>query len=109
MLRLSRSREYWADAIGAALTSKEHMIAALEKLHNGPELSEFERQHAGLMFRGVAAGSLLSTHPTLEERRAALQSEAYLNRLPVLKANISTLQPSTADLPKVEEIAYAKE
>ncbi|ABC90759.1 protease protein, heat-shock-like [Rhizobium etli CFN 42] len=84
VLRLSRSREYWADAIGAALTSKEHMIAALEKLHNGPKLSEFERSNARLMFRGVAAGSLLSTHPTLEERRAALRTEAYLKQIPLL-------------------------
>ncbi|MGR9168630.1 zinc metalloprotease HtpX [Rhizobium sp. KDH_Rht_773_N] len=106
VLRLSRKREYWADAIGAALTSKEHMIAALEKLHEGPELSEFERTHARLMFRGFARGSLLSTHPTLKERRAALQRETYLRRVPVMKVVIEP-KPAAA-LPKAEDIAYAK-
>ncbi|EJT04929.1 M48 family metalloprotease [Rhizobium sp. CCGE 510] len=107
VLRLSRSREYWADAIGAALTSKEHMIAALEKLHNGPELSEFERTHARLMFRGVAAGSMLSTHPTLEERRAALEAETYMQRLPLLRMSDPVAMESAQTPPKVEDIAYA--
>lgn len=107
VLRLSRSREYWADAIGAALTSKEHMITALEKLHKGPELSEFERTHARLMFRGVAVGSLISTHPTLEERRTALQTETYLQRLPMLRTPEAVILAPSA-LPKGEDIAYAK-
>lgn len=108
VLRLSRSREYWADAIGAALTSKEHMIAALEKLHHAPELSDFERQNARLMFRGIATGSLLSTHPTLDERRAALQAETYLKRIPVLQAETVAAPPASSALPKTEDIAYAK-
>lgn len=105
ILRLSRNREYWADAIGAALTSKEEMIAALEKLHNGPNLSDFERSYARLMFRGIASGSLFSTHPTLEERRAALQRETYLGRIPVTRISREP-KPATA-LPKAEDIAYA--
>lgn len=106
ILRLSRHREYWADAVGAALTSKEEMIAALEKLHNAPELSDFERSYARLMFRGIAGGSWLSTHPTLEERRTALQRETYLRQVPV-KRVASQTKPATA-LPKAEDIAYAK-
>ncbi|OCJ67362.1 protease [Agrobacterium tumefaciens] len=106
VLRLSRNREYWADAVGAALTSKEDMIAALDKLHNGPELSDFERSHARLMFRGLAAGSLLSTHPTLGERRGALQRETYLRRLPVQRGG-SKLKVGTP-LPVAEDIAYAR-
>lgn len=108
VLRLSRKREYWADAIGAALTSKEHMIAALEKLHNGPELSAFERKHARLMFRGKAAGSLFSTHPTLEQRREALKSQRFLKRIPVLRVQESPLLETAAALPSVDQIAYAK-
>ncbi|WP_105403389.1 M48 family metalloprotease [Neorhizobium sp. T7_12] len=109
VLRLSRSREYWADAVGAALTSKEHMIAALEKLHNGPELGEFEREHARLMFRGVASGSVLSTHPTLGERRAALQAETYLRRVPLLRTHQVPILPPAATPPKAEDIAYLKQ
>lgn len=107
VLRLSRKREYWADAFGAALTSKAHMIAALDKLHNGPDLSDFERKEARLMFRGIAAGSLLSTHPTLEERRAALEAETYLGRIPALKAQ-DGVGTAPQILPKAEDIAYAK-
>ncbi len=107
MLRLSRKREYWADAIGAALTSKEHMIAALEKLHQTPSLSDFERQYARLMFRGVS-DSMFSTHPTLEERRAALQRETYLRRIPILQAAKIPVQVTAKMLPKADDIAYAK-
>ncbi|MGV2114603.1 M48 family metalloprotease [Agrobacterium salinitolerans] len=107
VLRLSRNREYWADAVGAALTSKEDMIAALDKLHNGPEPSDFERNHARLMFRGIAGGSLLSTHPTLEERRGALQRETYLRRIPVRQLSAETKAATV--LPKAEDIAYLQE
>lgn len=108
VLGLSRKREYWADAIGAALTGKEHMIAALERLHQAPALSGFERDHARLMFRGFAKGSLWSTHPTLEQRRAALQGEIYLKRIPVLQAKALPEAPTALNVPNVEDIAYAK-
>lgn len=109
VLSLSRKREYWADAVGAALTSKEHMIAALEKLHSGPELDTFERQHARLMFRGVTGGSLFSTHPTLEERRKALQAETYIMRVPQLKSTeLQIFETTTAAHPKIDDIAYVK-
>ncbi|NTB02388.1 M48 family metalloprotease [Agrobacterium tumefaciens] len=107
VLRLSRNREYWADAVGAALTTKEDMIAALDKLHHGPELSDFERNHARLMFRGLSAGSLLSTHPTLEERRRALEAEKYLKKLPVIQHAIS--QVNLSNFLQAENIAYAKD
>lgn len=106
VLRLSRQREYWADAIGAALTSKADMIAALEKLHQDPYLSDFEREHARLMFWGHAGGSLLCTHPTLAERRSALEAETYLRHIPVRPVN-PELKNATA-LPKVEDIAYVR-
>ncbi|CVI17416.1 Protease protein, heat-shock-like [Agrobacterium fabacearum CFBP 5771] len=107
ILRLSRKREYWADAFGAALTSKDDMIRALEKLHAGPELSGFEKRYSRLMVRGFAGGSLLSTHPTLDERKAALQSERYLRKVtrPVAAAGELAVP---AGLPTAEEIAYAR-
>ncbi len=108
VLRLSRKREYWADAIGAALTGKEHMIAALEKLHNAPELDAFERQNARLMFRGIAGGSLLSTHPTLEQRLAALEKETYLRRIPALEAQAAPVVASPNEPPRTEDISYAR-
>lgn len=106
VLRLSRGREYWADAVGAALTSKEAMVSALEKIHQTPSLSEFEQQHARLMVRGIAGGSWLSTHPTLEERRAALQAETFLAHIAVVRAGPSSMLDNPAVLPKAEDIAY---
>ncbi len=106
ILRLSRKREYWADAFGAALTSKYDMIRALEKLHAGPELSGFEKRYSRLMVRGFAGGSLLSTHPTLHERREALHSERYLKRVTRPVQTTSELTAPVA-LPTAEELAYA--
>jgi heat shock protein HtpX len=82
ILAFSRKREYWADAIGAALTSKEAMIGALSKLAAAPpELSDAENAHARFMVRG-RANRLLATHPTFEERIEALEDETYLGQLP---------------------------
>ncbi|EMS96059.1 protease, heat-shock-like protein [Agrobacterium tumefaciens str. Cherry 2E-2-2] len=106
ILSMSRKREYWADAVGAALTSKEHMISALEKLHQIPSFSDFERQHARLMVRGRTS-ALFSTHPTLEERRRALQKETYLRRVARPAQVVAELTAPVA-LPVAEEIAYAK-
>lgn len=81
LLSLSRKREYWADAIGAALTSKEAMISALIKIHKLPvQHTRKEKLQSELMFLGV--GRWFSTHPTLEQRIQALQSEKFLSRLP---------------------------
>jgi heat shock protein HtpX len=108
VLGLSRNREYWADAIGAALTSKQQMISALEKIHEVKDLDPFERINARLMFRGLKGGSLLSTHPTLQQRKRALEKETYLRRIPVIRA-VAPRPPDVAiTVPKAEEIAYAK-
>ncbi|SOC48162.1 heat shock protein HtpX [Rhizobium subbaraonis] len=108
VLRLSRKREYWADAVGAALTSKEDMITALEKLHQLPDLSRFERQHARLMVRGQVGGTLLSTHPTLQERRSALQSETYMRRLPTIPMPELPAHSRQSEPPRGEDVAYAR-
>lgn len=81
ILAFSRKREFWADAIGAALTSKDAMIGALRKLEAGPKLTEHENLNARFMCRG-RANSLLSTHPSTEDRIAALEAETYLKQLP---------------------------
>jgi heat shock protein HtpX len=84
ILAFSRQREFWADAIAAALTSKQAMIGALEKLKDGPELTAEENMHARFMVRGAVAG-MFSTHPTPEARIEALQNETYLRQLPRLR------------------------
>jgi heat shock protein HtpX len=77
ILAFSRKREYWADAAGAALAGKTAMIGALRALDRDPAVSGGEKTHARFMFRGT-----LSTHPTMAQRIAALESEAYIRKLP---------------------------
>lgn len=79
---MSRTREYYADAIGAALTTPQAMIGALQKLHAIPEEStEAEKNYGYLMFKGEW-GWLFSTHPTMEQRIKALEDGAYIRALP---------------------------
>ncbi|MBB3938046.1 M48 family metalloprotease [Aureimonas phyllosphaerae] len=90
VLRLSRSREYWADAIGAAVTSPAAMISALEKIHNVDTFTDYEKRNLRVMFRGRAGTSMLSTHPTLEQRCAALNSGSHIGLLPLLAGAMVT-------------------
>lgn len=82
ILVVSRDREYWADAVGAALAGPDAMIGALRKLEAGPPLSGDESTHARFMIRGRSR-SLFSTHPTTAERIAALEQGTFLRALPV--------------------------
>jgi heat shock protein HtpX len=74
----SRQREFRADAGGARLAGRQHMIGALERL---------QQRHAGplpdkMAAFGIAGGlgsglkRLFMTHPPLEERIAALRAQA---------------------------------
>jgi heat shock protein HtpX len=82
ILAFSRHREYYADAVGAALAGKDAMIGALRKLESAPALTGTERAQARFMFRG----NPLSTHPSMAQRIAALQAETYLKRLPLKRS-----------------------
>lgn len=75
--RLSRAREFKADAVGASLASPDAMVGALERIHGLPARpTEIENKYGYLMFRGGRMGALFSTHPTLERRVKALRSGA---------------------------------
>ncbi|MEQ8234096.1 MAG: protease HtpX [Gammaproteobacteria bacterium] len=69
----SRHREYRADAGGARLAGRHKMIAALERLQ---QQSQPEALPDTVEAFGIAGGlgSLLSTHPPLEQRIAALRA-----------------------------------
>lgn len=67
----SRQREYRADAGGAELSSKQNMIAALQRLQQG-QAGELPDQLAAFGISG--AQKLFSTHPPLDQRIAALQN-----------------------------------
>jgi heat shock protein HtpX len=74
----SRQREFRADAGGARLAGRQHMIGALERLqqrHTGPLP---DKMAAFGISGGVGSGlkRLFTTHPPLEERIAALRAQA---------------------------------
>jgi heat shock protein HtpX len=97
IMSLSRSREYWADAMGAALTSPEAMIGALRKIEQNSSYSRLERRQAGIMFRAQAA-SLFATHPSTKERISALESQTYLRRL-ALRLTEDRPSPAASPIP----------
>lgn len=76
VLWFSRRREYRADWGGAHLTGREHMIAALEGLQHAQEEPLPSRMDAFAIAgrAGGGLGRLLMSHPTIEERIAALRS-----------------------------------
>jgi heat shock protein HtpX len=74
----SRQREFRADAGGAHLAGRQHMIGALERLklrHAGPLP---DKMAAFGISGGIGGGlkRLFTTHPPLEERIAALRGQA---------------------------------
>lgn len=84
----SRGREFYADAIGAGLTSPAAMAGALRKLEAiTTRHSPAEMRYASLMFRGAKFGGLLATHPETQSRLVALEKETFLRALPRRKAS----------------------
>jgi heat shock protein HtpX len=71
----SRAREVRADAGAAVLSSRQNMIAALQRLQmNKGLVDESQPQLQAMKINGGKGFlSLISTHPPLEERIAALQ------------------------------------
>lgn len=75
---LSRHREYWADAVGAALTSPAAMQQALQRVHSEPAPAPSGQKHFNeLMLRWKNGGVLFATHPTLDQRINALSGRSF--------------------------------
>jgi heat shock protein HtpX len=72
----SRAREFRADAGAAVLSTRGNMIAALQRLmQNKGLVDESQPQLATMKINGGKGFmSLISTHPPLEARIAALQN-----------------------------------
>jgi len=96
----SREREFWADAVGAYVTSPEDMIAALRQIDGHRGSDRLERQYAALMFRPVH--TWLASHPPTAKRIEALERRSYLDRLPTKvasSAQLDTAPPVAAAFP----------
>ena len=73
----SRAREYKADAGGAKLAGRHKMIAALSALQEHMSVSRLDKGQPALKAMKISGSGfteLLSTHPPLEKRIAALQN-----------------------------------
>jgi len=77
----SRRREFRADEAGASLTSPAAMAAALERLKNPVQMGEQDALPEGMAAMGIspgfrkAFGGMLATHPSLDDRIAALRGQ----------------------------------
>ncbi|MSO62389.1 MAG: protease HtpX, partial [Acidobacteria bacterium] len=76
----SRAREFRADAGGARLAGKANMIGALQRLMQNKALVDNSQPQLATMKIAGGKGfmSLISTHPPLETRIAALQQAQIL-------------------------------
>ncbi|EML1937394.1 zinc metalloprotease HtpX [Providencia vermicola] len=76
---LSRTREYMADAAAVDLTTdNQAMISALKKISGQHEKQQYDKSGIGDAYRSAAyifnkGDSILSTHPSIENRIAALE------------------------------------
>lgn len=96
---MSRNREYWADAMGAVLTTPDAMTGALARLERHTTYERIERQNARIMFRASAWG-LFSSHPSIDSRIEAIDSQTYLRRLNVsLESEIPTPVAGASEIP----------
>lgn len=94
ILRLSRTREYYADAIGATLMGSEAMIGALECIErDNVRPKGKKRWYSNFFFLG-ARSNLLSTHPPIQRRIKALETRDYIRRLPIVFRQDSDVQVS---------------
>ena len=69
----SRYREYRADAGGASLAGRQKMISALQALQKTYGQTDMPKEVAAFGISGTL-GSLLASHPPLEQRIAALKA-----------------------------------
>jgi heat shock protein HtpX len=82
ILRLSRKREYWADATAAALLGPGPMIEALKRLDGDPiEPPASKLAYARMMIRSNPR-EWFSTHPPIEKRIEAIAQGTFTQRLP---------------------------
>ena len=105
---LSRSREYLADAGAVELTKRpDSMISALLKISGRAEMRKTPSSIMEMCIENPRTGftALLATHPSIEDRVAALERHAGGRRPPPEKL---TLRPSAAELLAQQQAAQER-
>ena len=106
IMALSRSREYRADAIAAALIHPDAMISALKAIEQDQVMPPSNQKlFSNFMFRANPAG-LFDTHPTLEKRIHAIETERYIKELPFTIPDSQSNEIPTATEPLAPEAFY---
>ncbi len=80
--RLSRQREYWADAVAAVLTSPEAMIGALRAIQVDNDDPPAEQSWFATYAIRANGFSWFDTHPPVFRRVRAIEEERFIERLP---------------------------
>lgn len=75
VMAFSRYREFRADEAGAYLSSRENMIAALRALQRSKDEPHLPETVKAFGINGKGLMALFSTHPSLEDRIAALEAK----------------------------------
>ena len=81
IFNLSRSREYRADAFGAAMAGKANMIALLNALETRQPRAPSATKVAPELFFHDVARRLFSTHPPITMRIRAVKKENHIRSL----------------------------
>ena len=85
ILKMSRDREFVADAVGAYLTSPDAMAGALKNIQNDQnEPEKAHKDYAKFMLKANDFG-LFRTHPPTDDRIKALQEATHIDQLPIVE------------------------
>lgn len=77
IMGMSRRREYWADAVGAILTSPETMRDALRAVERDATRPARKRRYFNQLMFNWPGSPLLASHPTFAQRYATLNEGAF--------------------------------
>lgn len=80
VMAFSRRREFRADAGAARLVGAPAMVSALERLHHAQGRATLPRSIAAFGIRGTGWTKLLSSHPSIPDRIAALGRHQTVRR-----------------------------
>lgn len=104
ILGMSRRREYWADAIGALLTSPETMQGALRAVVEDGQRPPRKRKYYNQLMFSWPGSVFLSSHPTLDQRLRALDEGEFYDAV-LKKMGRTAITPHSRGQPASRTLA----